>query len=95
MPEVRFRVRWPDARSEVCYSPSTVIKDVFAAGESYSLADFMVRAEAGLSRASARVKAVHGHACAIAADQLQRLRATAATFADHSDARVTVERIDG
>jgi uncharacterized repeat protein (TIGR04042 family) len=95
MPEVRFRIRWPDSRTELCYSPSTVIKDVFAAGESYPLADFMARAEAGLTRASARVKAVHGHACASAAAQLQRLRATAATFADHSDPRVTVERIDG
>jgi uncharacterized repeat protein (TIGR04042 family) len=95
MPEVRFHVRWPDDRSEACYSPSSAIKQVFAAGERYRLSDFMARAEAGLTRASERVREVHGHPCSRAAAQLQRLRATATTFADHSDAHVTVERIDG
>lgn len=95
MPEVRFHVRWPDARAEVCYSPSTAIKTVFAAGETYPLADFMARAEAGLTRASERVTQVYGYACSSAADQLQRLRETAATYAEHPEASVTVERIDG
>jgi uncharacterized repeat protein (TIGR04042 family) len=95
MPEVHVHIRWPDDRAEVCYSPSTAIKTVFAAGQTYALADFMARAEDGLTQAGERVRAVYGYACSSAADQLQRLRETAATYAEHSDASVTIERIDG
>ena len=35
MPEMLFRIRWPDGTAEDCYSPSLVIKDFFAPGESY------------------------------------------------------------
>ena len=48
MPEMRFRIRWPDGTPETCYSPSLVIKDFFAPGESYSLHEFL-----RLSRVSA------------------------------------------
>ena len=43
MPEMRFRIRWPDGSSESCYSPSLVIKDYFAVGTDYALADFLAR----------------------------------------------------
>jgi uncharacterized repeat protein (TIGR04042 family) len=95
MPEVHFRVRWPDDQVEVCYSPSTVIKQVLAAGETYGLADFLARSEDGLTRASERVREVHGFPCSNAAAQLGRIRRTAATFADRPEARVTVEAFDG
>ena len=36
MPEMRFRIRWPDGSTESCYSPSLVIKDYFAAGHDLS-----------------------------------------------------------
>jgi len=26
MPEMRFRIRWPDGVAETCYSPSLVVK---------------------------------------------------------------------
>ena len=38
MPEVLFKVRWPDGAIETCYSPSTVIRDFYAGGRSYPLA---------------------------------------------------------
>jgi uncharacterized repeat protein (TIGR04042 family) len=91
MPEVRFRVRWPDGRVEVCYSPSTVIKEVFAAGHAYGLAEFLARSEDGLGRASERVREVHGFRCANASRQLQTLRDTASAYAGLSDPEVTVE----
>jgi uncharacterized repeat protein (TIGR04042 family) len=91
MPEVRFRVRWPDGRAQLCYSPSTVIKAVFAAGETYSLAAFLARAEDGLRRASERVREVHGFACARSSAQLQTLRETASAYAGLPDPKVTVE----
>ncbi len=94
MPEVRFRVRWPDDRTQVCYSPSTVIKTVFAAGGAYSLAEFLARSADGLGRAGQRVREVHGFACTRASDQLQNLRATASAYADLADPKVTVEGFD-
>lgn len=95
MPEVRFRVRWPDDRVEVCYSPSTAIKEVFAPGETYPLADFLARSEAGLGRASERVRQVYGYACSSANDQLIRIRETAAAYAALPDAHVTIEAFEG
>ena len=95
MPEVRFRVRWPDDHVEVCYSPSTVIKEVFTPGEAYSLADFLARSEDGLNRASERVRQVYGFACSSANDQLLRIRESAASFADLPDAQVTIEAFEG
>jgi len=95
MPEVRFRVRWPDQRVEVCYSPSTAIKSVFTPGHAYALADFLARSETGLARAGERVREVYGFACSSAADQLAQIRQTAAAYADLPDAQVTVEAFEG
>ena len=52
MPEMRFRIRWPDGRLETCYSPSLVVKDYLVEGESYTLADFLDRSRAALSIAA-------------------------------------------
>ena len=41
MPEVHFRVRWPDGGLDTCYSPSTVIKDFFVVGQPYPLDEFL------------------------------------------------------
>ena len=57
MPEMRFRIRWPDGTPETCYSPSLVIKDYFAVGTDYALVDFLARSRTALSIASDRVKA--------------------------------------
>ena len=57
MPEMRFRVSWPDGSSETCYSPSLVIKDYFAVGQSYALAEFLTRSRTALKVASDRVQA--------------------------------------
>jgi len=93
MPEMHFRVRWPDGTRETCYSPSRVVRDYFVAGESYTLADFLARCRAALSAASERVREKYGVPCGRAASELARLEARGRGFADMSEARVTVEAL--
>jgi uncharacterized repeat protein (TIGR04042 family) len=94
MPEMRFRVIWPDGSRESCYSPSLVIKDYFVPGERYALADFLARSRTALSIASDRVKARYGMACSRALGQLARIEAAGRLYADRPDARVVVEAFE-
>jgi len=91
MPEMHFRIRWPDGTEEVCYSPSRVIKDHLVPGETYALADFLARSRAALTLASERVKARYGVPCGRALGQLARIEAVGLTFAGTPDARVAVD----
>ena len=94
MPEMRFRVSWPDGTSETCYSPSLVITDYFTVGQSYVLPEFLTRSRAALKIASDRVKAKYGHPCGRALAQLARIEAASQLFADLPDARVAVEAFE-
>jgi uncharacterized repeat protein (TIGR04042 family) len=91
MPEMRFRIRWPDGSAETCYSPSLVIKDYFAVGADYPLADFLERSRTALGIASERVKAKYGMPCRRALAQLARIEAAAGAFTDVLGARVVVD----
>lgn len=88
MPELHFRIRWPDGTEERCYSPSTVVTEFFAAGSVYPLAMFLARCGQALAAASERVRAIHGQPCGKAAAQLDALRKRAAAFHDQADAAV-------
>jgi uncharacterized repeat protein (TIGR04042 family) len=90
MPELHFQVRWPDGKVENCYSPSTIIREFFAPGETYSLADFLARSRNGLSRASARVEAKYGMPCSRALGQLARIEDAGRRFAATENAAVAV-----
>jgi len=94
MPEMRFHIRWPDGTKERCYSPSLVINEHFAPGQSYPLADFLARSRTALVIASDRVKARYGHACSLALGQLAEIEAGGARFSDIEDAHVRVERFE-
>jgi uncharacterized repeat protein (TIGR04042 family) len=94
MPEMRFLIRWPDGAAETCYSPSLVVKDYFALGESYALADFLIRSRTALKMASDRVEAKYGFRCSRASAQLKRIETAAVAFADFPDARVRVEAFE-
>jgi len=94
MPEMRFRIRWPDGVVENCYSPSLVIKDYFVPGDSYGLADFLTRSRTALTIASDRVEARYGMPCSRALGQLARIEAAAGRFTSTPDARVAVEAFD-
>ncbi|MGV7209701.1 MSMEG_0570 family nitrogen starvation response protein [Oxalobacteraceae bacterium A2-2] len=93
MPEVRFTVRWPDDTVSECYSPSTIVHSYLQAGQAYTLDDFMARSRAALRQASERVRLKYGYACSSAMDQLARLEASAALYADHGEATVRVESL--
>lgn len=90
MPEMRFTVRWPDGREESCYSPSLVVRDHMAVGESYPLDDFLARSRTALGIASERVQAKYGFPCSRALGQLARIEHAAAGFASVPDAAVSI-----
>ncbi|GGF80423.1 hypothetical protein GCM10007301_45670 [Azorhizobium oxalatiphilum] len=94
MPEMRFHIRWPDGRPEACYSPSLVIKDYFAPGETYALADFLARSRTALMIASNRVEAKYGMPCSRALGQLARIEAAAGLYAETPDPRVRIDAFD-
>lgn len=90
MPEMLFHIRWPDGTTEQCYSPSLVIKDHLAVGETYAVLDFMERSRTALTIASDRVREKYGFACSRAMGQLAKLEAAAGRFGTDADGRVTV-----
>jgi len=94
MPEMRFRIRWPDGTPETCYSPSLVITEFLSPGENYALADFLERSRTALGIASERVRAKYGVPCRLALAQLGRIEAAAIAFADTPDPRVTVDAFE-
>lgn len=94
MPEMRFTIRWPDGTDESCYSPSLVIRDYFAPGESYALADFLAKSREALTIASQRVEARYGFPCSRAMGQLARIEAAGRSYSTLPDARVAVLGFD-
>jgi uncharacterized repeat protein (TIGR04042 family) len=94
MPEMRFRIRWPDGSSESCYSPSLVIKDYFAVGTDYALSDFLARSRTALGIASERVRAKYGMPCSRALAQLARIETAASAFVGDPGSRVAVDAFD-
>lgn len=80
MPEVLFKIKWPDGKIEDCYSPSTIIFDYLKEGESYNLKDFIERSSNALNLASERVLKKYGFRCTSAEAQLSKILANAQTF---------------
>ena len=80
MPEVMFKVKWPDGKVEDCYSPSTVIFEFIKEGESYRLNNFVDLSTKALNLASARVLRKYGFRCTSAESQLAKILATAKSF---------------
>ena len=93
MPELFFRVRWPDRSTTDCYSPSRVVGEYLAAGESYTMKEFVARSTRALAAASERVRVRHGFACGRAARQAAEIEAAATRFTHLPEARVLVEWI--
>ena len=90
MPAMHYHLRWPDATTQACYSPSLVIKDYFEPGASYPLPDFLRRLREATQIASDRVAAKYGFACSRAMDTLATVEERAQAFADQPEARVDV-----
>lgn len=90
MPEMRFRVRWPDQSESLCYSPSLVIKEFLEPGKSYPLEEFVSRSREALQIASERVRQKYGYTCSSAMSQLADIEAVATRFWDDDAPRVIV-----
>ena len=80
MPEMTVTVRWPDGRTEECYSPSLVMHDHLQAGRSYPVEDFTRRSLHALHLASERVREKFGFACTSAAATAAQISRSAAAF---------------
>ena len=94
MPEMHFRVRWPDDTQTLCYSPSSTLRDFFELGAPYPLDEFVERSRRALEHASERVRQRYGYACSSAASQLAQIEHRAARFATVPHAQVTVVSYD-
>jgi uncharacterized repeat protein (TIGR04042 family) len=90
MPELHFRIRWPDSSIAAYYSPSTSIRTQLQAGETYPLPEFLERARIAMHTASERVRQKHGYTCSSALDTLTQIETTAENFASQQEASVTV-----
>jgi uncharacterized repeat protein (TIGR04042 family) len=90
MPEMHFKIQWPDGSQETCYSPSLIIKEYFEPGQNYSLGDFVDRSRTALNIASDRVLAKYGKPCGLAIRQLATLEAKAAQFTAQNQSIVQV-----
>ena len=88
MPEVRFKIQWPDGSQETCYSPSSVIKKYLELDRDYDLLDFVDRSRTALNIASDRVRAKYGRPCGLAIGQLAEIEAKAALFSSQPNATV-------
>ncbi len=84
MPEMHFRVEWPDGKQANYYSPSLVIEDYFDEGGEYPVNEFVEKARESLNIASDRVKAKYGFACGRAMGSLQQIEQVAAAYGDVS-----------
>lgn len=94
MPEMRFRIRWPDGSRDSCYSPSLVIKDHLAPGEAYPVDSFVEKARQALTIASERVAARYGYPCSLALGQIRAIEAAAARQPRVPGAAVLVEAFE-
>jgi uncharacterized repeat protein (TIGR04042 family) len=90
MPEVRFRVRLPDNTTQLCYSPSSTIRDALEVGCVYALDDFVVRSIAALELANERVTRKFGCGCGQAMAQIEEIQQWTERFAKHTDANVII-----
>ena len=80
MPEMHFRVRFPNGATINCYSPSYVIEDYLSEGLSYAVPDFLERTQTALNIASERVRERYGFSCSSALDQLSVIEQTVASL---------------
>lgn len=80
MPEVTFRIRWPDGTEESCYSPSTIIQEYLSPRQDYALAEFLERSLKGLDHAARRVEEKFGYRCSSADAQAQTITRRAAQY---------------
>lgn len=90
MPEIRFKIQWPDGSQDICYSPSLVVKDYFTPNCEYDLEDFVERSRTALQIASDRVKLKYGRPCGLALGQLEDIILKSAEYKNFTEPKVQV-----
>ncbi|MGD1919799.1 MAG: MSMEG_0570 family nitrogen starvation response protein [Pleurocapsa sp.] len=80
MPEINFKIQWPDGTEQNCYSPSLVVKQYFNPGETYELQEFVNKSRTALNIASDRVKKAYGFPCSRALGQLKQIESKAIEY---------------
>jgi len=90
MPEMHYRLRWPDDEETECYSPSLVIRDFFETGVDYALEDFLRRLREATAIAAERVRVKYGFPCSRALAQLRVIESHALRFKDQPQARIVM-----
>jgi len=88
MPEINYKIQWPDGLQQNCYSPSLVVKKYFNPGETYELAEFVTKSRTALNIASDRVKEAYGFPCGRALGQLQQIESKAVEYENLSEPKV-------
>ena len=88
MPAVFFTVRLPDGTTKDCYSPSSVVRRYFTAGEELTAAEFVARSRQALTEASERVRAKFGFACTSAAAQLAEIERWTGAYPGNARIRI-------
>ena len=73
MPITYVHIEWPDHKTDKVYSPSSVIKEYFIAGENLSVKSFMDTCTKGLLKANERVFQKFGFACTSALSESERI----------------------
>lgn len=89
MPVTTFTVRLPDGSQRSCYSPSSVVKRYFHAGQMLPAAEFLELSREALDEASERVRAKFGFACSAAADSIREIEAWAGPLPPDAPLEVT------
>jgi uncharacterized repeat protein (TIGR04042 family) len=90
MPEMSFRIRWPDASEASYYSPSLIVEDFLVPGETLPLPEFLTRAVEALGIASDRVAQKYGFPCSRAQASVAAINQAATKFADLPDATIKI-----
>ena len=88
MPEIHFKIQWPDGKPETCYSPSLIVKEYFSPNSEYKLEDFVMRSRTALNIASDRVLAKYGMPCSRALGQLRQIETAASAYQHFPDPKV-------
>ena len=88
MPEMTFRVRWPDGVEQRCYSPSLVVHDHLSTDDCYTVAEFVERTGLAMTEASERVRAKFGFACTSAAATAEAVSRAADRYPGDAAVRV-------
>jgi uncharacterized repeat protein (TIGR04042 family) len=70
MPETTFTAGLPDGTFQPCYSPSSVVRDYFQAGQEMPAEEFIRLSRIALNEASERVRKKFGFSCTAASASL-------------------------